>query len=201
MKKIADQHPDSDRPAHLPGGSDQPPVASAADSAQSVDPVPDLSAAVLVDLSLGSNLGDRLLNLREALNHLSQHPQIQLLAVSSVYETDPVGFLEQPEFFNIVARLLTTLSPYELLTLCQQTEALFLRERTMRWGPRTLDIDILNYDRYQLDTPQLTLPHPRMHERAFVLLPLQEINTGQIQRSASVRPIYSHWYEIIPPHD
>ena len=162
---------------------------------------PDFSTAVLVDLSLGSNMGDRLRNIRDGLTHLSLHPQIQLLAVSSIYETDPEGYLEQADFYNIVVRLLTTLSPFDLLHVCQQTEALFLRERTVHWGPRTLDIDILTYDQFAITSPQLTLPHPRMALREFVLLPLREINTGQIQSSASVRPVYSHWYEIVPPHE
>lgn len=151
---------------------------------------------VIVDLSMGSNMGDRLLNLREGLAYLGRDPQIQLLSVSSVYETEPVGYLEQADFLNIAVRLQTTLPPLDLLQLCLRIEALFLRERLAQWGPRTLDIDILRYDDLQVDTPELTLPHPRMHEREFVLIPLREIETGIVQGSQTVRPVYYHWYDI-----
>jgi len=145
-------------------------------------------------LSLGSNLSDRLFYLREALRYLESHETIALTAVSSVYETDPVGLTEQPIFLNIVVKLNTTLSAIELLHLCQKTENHFLRDRTVRWGPRTLDIDLLTYDDLTIDTQELILPHPRMAEREFVQIPLRELLTGEIGCSASVRPLYSKWY-------
>ena len=149
---------------------------------------------VAVYLSLGSNIGDRLVYLREALQCLERHDEIKLKAVSSVYETDAVGLTEQPAFLNIVVQLETTLDPYQLLRLCHEVEDQYQRERLIRWGPRTLDIDILIYDDLILETPELTLPHPRMHERQFVLIPLQELATGVVGVSNSVRPLYTHWY-------
>jgi 2-amino-4-hydroxy-6-hydroxymethyldihydropteridine diphosphokinase len=162
---------------------------------QSADPAGS-AGGVTVYLSMGSNLGDRLYNLREALNYLRLNPQVKLQAVSAIYETDPVGYLEQPPFYNIVVCLQTTLAPLDLLHFCQQTEAVFLRERTIRWGPRTLDIDILYYDDLKQDLPELILPHPRLAERAFVLLPLRELKTGSLQGSDEVRPVLSNWYPI-----
>ena len=151
-------------------------------------------AAHTVLLSIGSNLGDRLLYLHEALQYLEQHEGITLEAISSVYETDPVGFLDQPTFFNIVVRVCTTLEPLALLHFCQHTEDHFQRDRTVHWGPRTLDIDLLTYDQIIMDTPELTLPHPRMNEREFVQIPLNELDTGIAGISACVRPLYTNWY-------
>lgn len=145
-------------------------------------------------LSIGSNLGDRLLYLHESLQYMEQHEGITLDAISSVYETDPVGLLDQPIFFNIVVRVCTTLEPLDLLHFCQQTENHFERDRTVHWGPRTLDIDLLTYDQIIMDTPELTLPHPRMNEREFVQIPLKELETGVAGISACVRPLYTNWY-------
>lgn len=147
-------------------------------------------------LSMGSNTGDRQRFLREALNQFELHAGIVLKAVSSIYETDPVGFLEQSPFYNIVVELETTLAPLDLLRFCQHVEKLFLRERTIQWGPRTLDIDLLTYQDLTMDTEELTLPHPRMHEREFVLLPLKELETGEVQVSSGVRPVLRGWYPL-----
>lgn len=140
-------------------------------------------------------MGERLVYLREALNSLERHPHLILDAVSSVYETDPVGLIEQPAFLNIVIRVKTSLDPYELLHVCQEIEDQFQREREIRWGPRTLDIDILMYDDLTLTTEELMLPHPRMHEREFVQIPLRELETGEIGVSAGVRPLYTNWFK------
>lgn len=145
-------------------------------------------------LSLGSNLGDRLRLLRESVQQLELDPNIKIEAVSSVYETDPVGFTEQPSFYNIVVKARTRLEPLQLLAACQRVEKKFHRERKVRWGPRTIDIDIISYDDVKMDSEELTIPHPRMHEREFVILPLTELMTGKIQGSQSVRPLYSNWY-------
>lgn len=145
-------------------------------------------------LSLGSNLGDRLRLLRESVQQLELDPNIEIEAVSSVYETDPVGFTEQPAFYNIVVKARTRLEPLQLLAACQRVEKKFHRERKVRWGPRTIDIDIISYDDVKMDSEELTIPHPRMHEREFVTLPLTELMTGKIQASQSVRPLYSNWY-------
>lgn len=126
-------------------------------------------------LALGSNLGDRLGYLRHALQRLKDTPGIRLCNLSSVYETDPVGFVEQATFLNMVAAIETSLSPHELLKATQRIELTLYRRRNIRWGPRTLDIDILLYGNLKLKEQQLTVPHPRMVERAFVLIPLCEL--------------------------
>jgi len=126
-------------------------------------------------LGLGSNLGDRLTQLAAALRALSAHPAISIVRGSSVYESKPVGVTEQPDFLNLVVQIETTLPPFDLLMLCLRTEASLGRERRERWGPRTIDIDLLSYDDVVLTDERLTLPHPRMHERGFVVVPLAEI--------------------------
>jgi 2-amino-4-hydroxy-6-hydroxymethyldihydropteridine diphosphokinase len=127
-------------------------------------------------LSLGSNLGDRMGHLQGALNALAEH--VTIIAVSSVYETSPVGGPDQDDFLNAVIIIETTLAPHDLLGLCQRVEADHERVREVRWGPRTLDVDIISVDGAALDDPALTLPHPRAHERAFVCVPWVEIDTG-----------------------
>jgi len=160
------------------------------------DSVKNEITPALVYLSLGSNIGDRLVFLREGLKCLERHQDIELEAVSSVYETDPVGMEDQSAFLNIAVRLKTRLDPFQLLHLCHNVEDQFQRERLLHWGPRTLDIDLLMYDDLIIDTPELILPHPRMHERAFVQIPLKELATGEIGVGDGVRPIYTHWYKF-----
>ena len=125
-------------------------------------------------IALGSNLGDRLANLengRSALGKAGAH----LKRASSLFETEPVGFLDQPWFLNRVLGVETRLSPAELLKCCQKIEIAHGRRRSFQNGPRTLDLDILLYDDIVLDDPELIIPHPRMAERRFVLEPLAEI--------------------------
>ncbi len=124
-------------------------------------------------LSLGSNLGDRLGNLRNAINNLP--PRIQPVVQSSVYETEPWGYSDQPAFLNQVIKAETALDPLELLAFLKETELDLGRQETFRFGPRLIDLDILFFDDLVLDTPKLTIPHPRIAERAFVLVPLGEI--------------------------
>lgn len=126
-------------------------------------------------LGLGSNMGERQKELAFALEQLQKHPHIRLLQVAAFLETDPVGYLEQDKFLNTAAAVETTLTPHQLLAELQRIEQDAGRVRTIRWGPRTLDIDILLYDSFILDDQELTIPHPRMRERAFVLLPMLEI--------------------------
>lgn len=128
-----------------------------------------------VYLSLGSNLGDRKAQLQEAVRLLQSNPSISNMKMSSIYETAPVGYLNQDAFLNLVIRLETSLSPLGLLDACQEIEQALHRERLVRWGPRTVDLDVLLYGQEQLATERLTIPHPRMYERAFVLVPLQEL--------------------------
>ncbi|WP_354641842.1 2-amino-4-hydroxy-6-hydroxymethyldihydropteridine diphosphokinase [Kitasatospora camelliae] len=123
-------------------------------------------------IALGSNLGNRLETLQGAVDALEDTPGVRILAVSAVYETDAVGGpADQPSYFNAVAVLRTTLPPVDLLDRANAVEDAFGRVREVRWGPRTLDVDILAYEGVTSDDPHLLLPHPRAHERAFVLAP------------------------------
>jgi len=122
-------------------------------------------------LALGSNLGDRLDILQGAVDAIAALPGVSVDAASPVYETVPVGGPEQPDYLNAVLLARTTLPPSELLDGLHVVEASFDRVREVRWGPRTLDIDIITYEGVLSDDPDLTLPHPRAHERAFVLAP------------------------------
>ncbi|EEG79064.1 2-amino-4-hydroxy-6-hydroxymethyldihydropteridine diphosphokinase [Dethiobacter alkaliphilus] len=126
-------------------------------------------------LGLGSNLGERQKQLDFAVERLQAHPQITDLKVAKYLETEPVGYLDQDKFLNTVVELSTTLAPHELLAVAQEIEQAAKRVRVIRWGPRTLDVDILLYDALCLDEPDLTIPHPRMREREFVLAPLAQI--------------------------
>jgi 2-amino-4-hydroxy-6-hydroxymethyldihydropteridine diphosphokinase len=124
-------------------------------------------------LGLGTNLGDRAQNLARALAGLRAHIAVE--AVSAIYATDPYGYTEQPEFWNAAVKGLTDLRPDELLAALQQVERDVGRTPTFRMGPRIMDIDILLYDDVVMDVPGLTLPHPGILQRAFVLLPLLDI--------------------------
>jgi len=127
-------------------------------------------------LALGSNLGDRLATLREARRRLAEADGIRLLASSGLYETRPVGGPDgQPPYLNAVLEIDTRLSPAELLRLTQQIETAGGRVRQERWGARTLDIDILFYGAQLCRVPGLEIPHPRLHQRRFVLLPLADL--------------------------
>lgn len=127
----------------------------------------------IVYLALGSNLGDREENLRQAIASLP--PQMDVKAKSHVYETPPWGYEEQPRFLNQVLKTQTYLQPEPLLKHIKRLEVALGRKASFQNGPRLIDIDILTYDDVVLNTPLLTLPHPRMHERGFVLLPMMDI--------------------------
>lgn len=123
-------------------------------------------------LGLGSNLGDRRRNLRDAVDTLGE----QVVAVSSMYETEPVGGPpRQDDYLNVVVQLDTALEPRQLLAVCHRLESAAGRVRDVRWGPRTLDVDILWIDGVTLDSEDLTIPHPRLFKRRFVLVPLSEL--------------------------
>lgn len=126
-------------------------------------------------IALGANLGDRETTLLEAITLLDLHERISVVRCSSLYETDPVGYTDQPLFINMALALRTDLSPEELLTVLLETENILGRERHIRWGPRTVDLDLLWMEGSQRDTLSLTIPHPRMFERTFVLVPLADI--------------------------
>lgn len=128
-------------------------------------------------IALGSNLGNRLENLQAGLDALVDGPGVEFRAVSGVYQTDPVGGPSgQQEYYNAVMTAETTLPAHAVLERCQMVEATYGRTREVRWGPRTLDLDIIVYGDEVNDDPELTLPHPRAHERAFVLAPWHEID-------------------------
>lgn len=128
-------------------------------------------------VGLGSNLGDRLANLQRAVELLAAQHDLSIVRSSRVYETDPVGGPPQPDYLNAVVEAETDLSARELLGACQGVEETLGRVRAERWGPRTIDIDILTYDDERVDDPDLTIPHPRMLERGFVLVPLLELDS------------------------
>jgi len=129
-------------------------------------------------LSLGSNLGNREENLRQAIRALDLREGIRVVAVSPLYETDPVGYVEQSAFLNMACAVETDLSPEHLLREVLAVEQELGRVRTIRWGPRTIDIDVLLYGSMTFHGESLQIPHPAMTERAFVLVPLRDIWPG-----------------------
>nr|WP_090893189.1 2-amino-4-hydroxy-6-hydroxymethyldihydropteridine diphosphokinase [Evansella caseinilytica] len=129
-------------------------------------------------LSLGSNIEDRLAHLKEALELLEKDQEILLEKISSVYETAPVGYINQHPFLNVVVKITTSLKPFALLEHLQEIERAGGREREIRWGPRTIDLDILLYNNENINLEHLQIPHPRMFERGFVLIPFYEIEPG-----------------------
>lgn len=126
-------------------------------------------------VALGANIGDPVATVQAAFQALASLPDVRLVRASSLYRTAPVGLRHQPDFINAVAEVETALEPHALLAALLGLEAGFGRVRDRRNGPRTLDLDLLLYDGLCLDTPNLTVPHPRLHLRAFVLVPLSEI--------------------------
>jgi 2-amino-4-hydroxy-6-hydroxymethyldihydropteridine diphosphokinase len=134
--------------------------------------------AVNAILALGSNLGASRDTLSRAVAELADQPGVRLQAVSPVVRTRPVGGPEQPDYLNLVVSVETDLSPHDLLAHCQAVENAHHREREVRWGPRTLDVDIITYGDLVLDDETLTIPHPRAHTRAFVLQPWAWMDPG-----------------------
>lgn len=128
-----------------------------------------------VFLGLGGNIGDPIKAMSEALSALEARHDTEVLSVSSVYQTPPWGPIAQDDFLNAVAHCKTSLAPQALLDACLQTEETLKRVRRVRWGPRTIDIDVLIYGDREIETETLTVPHPRMLERAFVMVPFSEI--------------------------
>lgn len=136
-------------------------------------PQPESSRAYV---GIGSNLGDRRSYLQLAVDQLAGTDGITVVAVSPVYETAPVGGPEQPDYLNAVVGVDTTLTPHELLAVAQRIEVEAERVRTVRWGPRTLDVDVLLVGDEQVDDADLVVPHPRMTERPFVVVPLADLD-------------------------
>ena len=141
-------------------------------------------------LSLGANLGDPRAQLAEAVRRIGAHPEIEVIAQSSVLVTKPWGKLNQPDFANMAIGIETTLKPMELLDILLSIELEMGRVREEVWGPRLIDIDIIAYDQFEIRSPRLTLPHPYAHERDFVLNPLGEIAPHVIEwvKSTAAKP-------------
>jgi len=129
-------------------------------------------------VGVGANVGDPLAALRGAVARIAAHPGVRGAVVSSLFRTAPVGGVEQPDFLNAVLVADTDLGPDDLIALAEGVEREFGRTREVRWGPRTLDVDIIAMDGEVLDDPDLTLPHPRAHERAFVCVPWLDVEPG-----------------------
>ncbi|MET0958945.1 MAG: 2-amino-4-hydroxy-6-hydroxymethyldihydropteridine diphosphokinase [Psychrobacillus psychrotolerans] len=133
-----------------------------------------------VFISLGSNIGNRFEYLQQAVRLLQQVEGVNVVKVSSVYETDPVGYEDQAAFLNMVVEIETLCSPHEILKKCNEIEAQLGRTREIHWGPRTVDLDILLYNKENMKTEDLIIPHPRMMERGFVLIPLVELQADLV---------------------
>lgn len=131
-------------------------------------------------IGLGSNIGDRERYIEQAIEFISSHPQIKLVRRSGIYETEPVGLRDQDYFLNMAILVHTTLTPILLLHYLLSVEKSLGRVRDMRWGPRTIDLDLLLYGDCRLVSEELTLPHPRMEERAFVIVPLKELLNNEL---------------------
>lgn len=142
-------------------------------------------------LSLGTNLGDKESNLEQALRLLAQ--EVKILKTSSLYETEPVGFKDQPWFLNMVLEGKTDLSASDLLSFTKSIESEMKRIKTIVNGPRIIDVDILLYDDEKIETEDLIIPHPRMQERAFVMVPLYEISSDLIILGKSIKDIIENF--------
>ena len=140
-------------------------------------------------LGLGTNIGDRLKFLKEACKLISEIPNTTITKKSKVYETKAWGYKDQDDFLNLCLEINTNLSPMELLENCQRIELELKRERVLRWGPRTIDIDILLYNDIISNDEMLTIPHPRIQERAFVMIPLIDISENLVINN---KPIKEH---------
>lgn len=141
-------------------------------------------------LSLGSNIGDKKAHLDEAIKLIENNPNISDIFVSSFYETAPVGYIDQDVFMNIVVEINTSLDSYKLLEFCHEIEKSLKRKRIIRWGPRTIDVDILLFDDIISDDEKLIIPHPRMTERAFVIVPLYELNQELVINNTTIKDIF-----------
>lgn len=140
-----------------------------------------------VYISIGTNMGERYENLQRAIELLVRNEGVEVVRISSVYETVAVGYTDQPDFLNMVVYVRTSCSSTKMLKICQSVENELGRVRAFRWGPRIIDLDILLYNHENIETESLLVPHPRMYERAFVLVPLIEITPTpvgeQLQRA------------------
>lgn len=148
----------------------------------------------LAYIGLGSNLENPVAQVRQALDELDGLPLSSLVAQSSLYATPPLGPQDQPDFINAVAVVKTALSPLSLLDQLQALEQRHRRQRLRHWGPRTLDLDLLLYGQQTIERPRLRVPHPHMHKRAFVLVPLAEVTTTAAEQPPILhQQTLDHW--------
>ncbi|SHK07151.1 2-amino-4-hydroxy-6-hydroxymethyldihydropteridine diphosphokinase [Tepidibacter formicigenes] len=150
-----------------------------------------------VYLSLGTNMGDREKYLKDAIDLINNFEDTKIVKISKVYETKPWGYTNQKNFLNLCLKINTNLSPHNLLKKCQEAERFLKRERIIRWGPRTIDVDILIYDDIICNDENLTLPHPRIQERAFVLVPLMDLDEDLIIKGKKIKD----WLELVDVED
>lgn len=129
-----------------------------------------------VYIGVGSNMGDRYSNILSAKKEINNSSSCKIIEVSKIYETEPIGYLDQDNFLNCVFKITTSLNPKKLLKLLLNTEKILKRKRIIHWGPRTIDLDILFYGNITISSTELTIPHPRLHERMFVLKPLCDLD-------------------------
>lgn len=149
--------------------------------------------SVTAYIGLGGNIGDVFTNMQSALRFLDNHPKITVKDTSKVYKTPPWGIEDQDWFLNACASVETSLTGHELLWQCLAAEKSLNRVREVRWGPRTIDLDVLVYGDEKIDSEDLQVPHPRMHERAFVLLPMNDIAPNLVLNE---KPI-SKWIKML----
>ena len=142
-------------------------------------------------LGLGGNIGDPITSMARVIETFNNDNRFVLRGVSRLYKTPPWGNLDQPDFYNACISVVSAMAPEELLDYCLEVERVLKRERLERWGPRTIDIDILLYGDLKIETDRLTVPHPRMHERAFVLMPLADLTQDRKLAGHSI----SYWLE------
>lgn len=141
-----------------------------------------------VYIGIGTNIGDKMKNINDAIDAVKHLPNTEVVKMSAVYETAPWGYTDQDNFYNVCVQVETSLTPNGMLGACLGIEAALGRERTFKYAPRIIDIDILLYNDLKIETAELTVPHPRMSERSFVLIPLKdilpELKTGDIDFNA-----------------
>lgn len=146
----------------------------------------------IVYLGIGTNIGDKVRNIDDALVSIKRLPLTKIISVSDLYETLPWGYAEQDNFYNICLKIETGLSPNGILGACLGIEAAIGRERTFMYAPRVIDIDVLLYENANLNTEELTVPHPRMKERAFVLVPLKDVLPSLVFGNADFNSAYEN---------
>lgn len=143
-------------------------------------------------LSVGTNLGDRKKNIEKCIDSINLIPYTDVVAQSAIYETEPVGYVRQENFYNIILKVESILEPNEMLGACLGIEAAFGRQRTVRFGPRILDVDVIFAENEKIESRNLIVPHPRYHERRFVLEPLLDIFPDGIVYGSDIKPFINN---------